>query len=382
MKNKKILYVCSAYPHPIDDGIKKINVNLIKEFIQQGHELTLVVPSEHNDTSEEFEKLKIIKYDKKRTIWKLLRNFFLLQPLYFGFYYDSKLLKKINKDNFDLIFYDFYPLTQYSSNKKNELFMMPDSMKQLAWSGFRNENGFVRKLYLFINYLLASQYNKKICGLKKLYVSKEDMKIDLLSKSYFFKIPADNRNFSKYQDNDFNSTELLFRGLMDFEPNITAIKSFYNDVFIHLIEKYPKITMKIVGKNPSNDLINSVCKNSHFTGFVDDIFDEMSQSGIHIVPMSSGTGVKTKMLDSIALKRLVFATSKSINGIFDSIEEAKNNGVIVYENKEEFFFYFDKIMKNELDYNLLVNKAYDFLMQNNYSNKVEELIKMAEEDIN
>lgn len=377
MKNKRILYFCSSYPYPIDDGIKKINVNLINEFLAQKYDVTLIVPDDCDYVPEYFNKLEVIKYNKKRTLSKLFRSFLLLEPLYFGLYYDKNIFKNISKKNFDLIFYDFYPLTQYSSNEKNEIFMMPDSMKQLAWSGFKNEKGMVRKTYLLINYLLANIYNKKIQNIKKLYVSSEDIKIDKLENSYFFKIPADNYDFKKYQQNNFNKSEILFRGIMSFEPNITAVKSFYNEIFIDLIEKYPEITLKIVGKNPSLGLQKELNKNCEFTGFVDDIFDVMSRSAIHIVPMTSGTGVKTKMLDSIALKRLVFATPKAINGIFDNIEEARENGIIVYETKGEFFDKFDKMLKNKFDYTRMTDKAYSYLMKNSYSNKTNELFNIV-----
>ncbi len=382
MKTKKILYFCSSYPYPIDDGIKKINVNLINEFIFQGHEVTLVIPDECDIIPDYFSKIKIIKYNKKRTITKLFRSLFLLEPLYFGLYYDKSVFKKIRKEDYDLVFYDFYPLTQYSSGMKNEIFMMPDSMKQLAWSGFKNEKGILRKTYLFINYLLANIYNNKIQNIKKLYVSNEDIKIDKLQNSFFFKIPADNYDFKKYQQNNFNKNEILFRGIMNFEPNITAVKNFYNDIFIDLIKKYPNINLKIVGKNPSDKLKNKLEINCTFTGFVDDIFDEMSKSAFHIVPMTSGTGVKTKMLDSISLKRLVLATPKAINGIFNSVEEARENGIIVYEDKEYFFDFFDKIIENKFDYNGMVDKAYNYLMKNNYNKKIDELFNIASKEIN
>ena len=61
MKTKKILYFCSAYPYPIDDGIKKISVNLINEFINQNFDVTLVVPNEHTFIPEYFSKVKVIK---------------------------------------------------------------------------------------------------------------------------------------------------------------------------------------------------------------------------------------------------------------------------------------------------------------------------------
>lgn len=374
MKTKRILYFCSAYPYPIDDGIKKINVNLINEFINQKCEVTLVVPK--SNKNDEFKKVNIIEYKKKRNIFSILKDLFLLQPLYFSLYFDKDLLNKIDKSAYDLIFYDFYPLTQYSSNLKSELFMMPDSMKELAFSNFKNEKNFIKKIYSLLNYFLSYFYNLRIKKLKKLYVSNEDIKIDKIENSHFFKIPADNINFEKYQNNNFNMNEILFRGVMSFEPNITAVKSFNNEIFLDLIKKYPQIKFKVVGKDVSNELKNEL-NNCEFVGFVPDVFEEMSKSGIHIVPMNSGTGVKTKMLDSIALKRIVFATAKSINGIFENIQEARENGILVYTNKEEFFEYFDKLLNNEINYNENTQKAFDFLAQNSYAKKIEELINLA-----
>lgn len=374
---KKILFFCSSYPYPIDDGIKKININLILELIKQKYNVTLVVPIEDEYVPEFFKQVDVIYYTKKRTVSKMIRSILLLQPLYFGLYFDKNILKQIDKKDFDLIYYDFYPLTQYHSKLKNEIFMMPDSMKHLAWFGFKNEKSFIRKVYMFINYLLARVYNQKIHGIKKLYVSDEDIRLDKIRNSYFFKIPADNYDFRKYHSIKSNKNEILFRGVMDFEPNITAVESFYNEVFSELALKYPKVTFKVVGKNPSFELQEKIRKNTVFTGFVEDIFDEMSKSAIHVVPMVSGTGVKTKMLDSIALKRLVFATPKAINGIFKDIDEAKQNGIIIYHNKDEFFYFFDKMVKNELDYKVLVDKAYNYLMQISYNSKIDELFEIV-----
>lgn len=379
MKYKKILYFCSAYPYPIDDGIKKINANLISEFINNGMDVTLIVPDEGSISSEYFSGLKVIKYKKQRSIFKMIKDLFLLRPLYFSLYFDSNLVVKIEKNCYDLIFYDFYPLTVYSSNLKNEIFMMPDSMKELAYSNFKNEKNLIKRLYSFLNYILSIMYNFRIHSLKKLYVSKEDIELDNLKNSYLFKIPADNFNFKEYQGGEFNLDEILFRGVMDFEPNLTAIENFYENIFLQLIKKYPNLKLKIVGKNPPKSLSMYMIKNTIITGFVDNIFKEMSQSGIHIVPMNSGTGVKTKMLDSIMLKRIIFATPKSINGIFDSVEEALDNGIVIYKNVNEFFYFYEKLISNEINYKEMTNKAYDFLNKNSYSKKIDELFKIVGE---
>jgi len=303
------------------------------------------------------------------------------KPLYFGLYYDDSINKKIDKSEYDLIFYDFYPMTQYGSGFKNELFMMPDSMKQLAYSNFKNEKHILKKTYSFVNYLLSMRYNTHLEKFKKLYVSEEDIKLDGIKNSYFLKIPMDEVNQKKYHKIKIDKKELLFRGVMSFEPNITAVKKFYNEIFLNLLVKYPSIIFKIVGKDPSEELQNELTENTFFTGFVEDIMDEMSKSAIHVAPIYSGTGVKTKIIDSIALKRLVMTTPKGIGGIFENVKEARDNGIIIFENRDDFFRQYDDIVNDKINYDEMTKKAYNFLNKETYEKKIYELFEIAKKDI-
>lgn len=370
---KNILLFLSASPLPIDDGIKKINNNLIRTFLEQGHKVTLVLPE---GSGKPYAETFYFYYQKKRTLVSLIGALISGKPLYFPLYFDRRF--KVDYSLFDVIFYDFYPMTQYSKGQKNELFMMPDSMVALAWSQVKNTPSFLRKIYHLLNFLLAKNYNRRIKKLKKLYVSKEDIRLDDLKNSYFFKIPADEVDLGRYQSTVFDTKEIMFRGVMSFEPNITAVKNFYHEIFLELIKKYPDFRLKVLGKDPSRELQAEMPVKTRFTGFVDDIFQEMAESGIHIVPMLSGSGVKTKLLDSMALKRLVFATPKAIHGVFEDVQEAKENGVLIYTDKEEFFYYFDMVVNHQIDYQQMTEKAYKYIRKNSYKEKIEELMQLAQ----
>jgi len=381
MRAKKVLYFCSSCLNPVDDGIKKISVNLINEFAHRGCNLTLVVPGDCNIFNEHFNGSGMVKYAQVRTIKKMLINLALLRPLYFGFYYDKTIFEQVNKSDYDLIFYDFYPLTQYSSNVKNEVFMMPDSMKALALSVVKNENSIINKLYWSLNYLLSSVFNQRISNLKKLYVSKEDIEMDGMQNSYFFKIPADLNIDKRYHSVKRKRKVILFRGGMSFEPNMTAISYFYHDIFLKLIRKFPEITLKIVGTPPSKKIQHDMNRNTVFTGFVDDVYQVMSEAAVHIVPMRSGTGVKTKMLDSMALKRLVFCTPMAVNGIFDSVEEAVENGIVIFDDHESFICQFEQYLSGELNYTEMTDRAYSYLEKDSYSNKIDEIFEILNREV-
>jgi len=387
MSSKRILFVCSSCPYEQGDAIMEINTQLISEFLKQDFRVTLVVPESCSEIQLHYQKLEIITYTKQQSIWKMLRCFFQLRPLYFGLYYDSSLKNKLDKSLFDLIHYDFYPLTQYASMLEKEIYFMPDSMKDLALSGYKNSENLIHKIYWLINYLFARFYNKRIAKLKKLYVSQQDIKKDNIPNSYFFKIPANLHNLSKYiavpidENSERENNTILFRGGMKFEPNITAVDYFYNNIFLKLLNKYPDARLKVVGAEPVFGFKENLNRNVTFTGFVDDVYKEMISSSLHIVPMQSGTGVKTKMLDSIALKKLVFCTPMSINGIFDSVEHAKAQGVVVFKDYNEFEYYFDQYIAGTLNYSQMTDKAYDYISNNTYRYKIEQLMKISKRDI-
>jgi glycosyltransferase involved in cell wall biosynthesis len=168
---------------------------------------------------------------------------------------------------------------------------------------------------------------------------------------------------------------------MEFEPNITAVDDFYHEIFLDLIDDYPDINLKIVGRLPNKIFQQRICKNIVYTGFVDDVNQVMSESSLHIVPMKSGTGVKTKLLDSIALKRLVFCTPMSINGVFESVDEARDSGIIVYANAKEFRYYYEMYLSKKLNYTDMTNKAYDYIKRNSYSLKIEELLEISKQEL-
>lgn len=371
---KEVLFVLSAPPLPIDDGIKKINDNLIRAFLEEGYRVTLAVPEGGAELPYPVQR---ITYRKRRTLPGLLAALAKGKPLYFPLYYDPALKAGIDKERYDLIFYDFYPMTQYADGLAKEIFLMPDSMKALALSSARNEKGMVRKLYGYLNYLLARRYNRRIGGLKKLYVSREDIEIDGLPNSRFFKIPPDLGDFRSYREQEADPDLLAFRGVMSFEPNVTAVRTFYRQVFRPLASRFPRARFKVIGKDPSPELVRSCPENTLFTGFVDDVFAEMAAAAVHVVPMVSGTGVKTKLLDSIALKRLVFATPKALHGVFDSVEEAEAHGIVVYRDPEEFARKYRAFLDGELDGKAMAEKAYAFATRTTYRDKVAELEALA-----
>jgi glycosyltransferase involved in cell wall biosynthesis len=251
---------------------------------------------------------------------------------------------------------------------------MPDSMKLLHLSNIKNENNILKIIYSIINYFFVCLYNKKkLRAINKLYVSDFDIKYDNIPKSYYFKMPVaiDKQEALKYQSIKPIKNEIVFRGIMNFEPNVTALRNFYYEIFLELKKILPEIKLIVIGASVSDKLRREL-NDVKFKGYVRDMYLEMAKSLFHIVPMVSGSGIKNKLLDAIALKRIVFSTLIGIRGIFKNEEEASKYGVIVYKNKNDFINKFMKIYYNGIDEQRLEG-GFQFLFKETWSKKRREI---------
>lgn len=115
--------------------------------------------------------------------------------------------------------------------------------------------------------------------------------------------------------NEFKNA-IGFWGDLQFPPNKTAVYYFYDNVFSPFLSKQGVIWF-IIGKNPT-DRIKRMARtdpNIRVTGFVENLFDFVSRIPIVINPMVIGGGIKNKVLEAFALRRLVISNTRGIEAI-------------------------------------------------------------------
>lgn len=109
---------------------------------------------------------------------------------------------------------------------------------------------------------------------------------------------------------------LLFTGNMDYPPNIHGALWFYHKVLPRIKARFPQVTFNLVGKNPIRHLTSlKIDSKVNITGFVPDIRPWFDKASLYICPMVSGTGIKNKVLEAMAMEKTIVATSLSLDGI-------------------------------------------------------------------
>ena len=127
------------------------------------------------------------------------------------------------------------------------------------------------------------------------------------------------------QKHDIGDNEriFLFNGLLNYKPNIEALKIILDKInpllIAHAALKYKII---ICGKGlpeEMNELKDYTGKNIVYAGFVNSIEAYLKATDILLNPVQSGGGVKTKMVEAIAYGATVIATETGATGILKDV---------------------------------------------------------------
>ncbi|MGB4970485.1 MAG: glycosyltransferase, partial [Saprospiraceae bacterium] len=108
---------------------------------------------------------------------------------------------------------------------------------------------------------------------------------------------------------------LSFIGSLDWMPNSEAVRWFLNEVWPVLIKKFPFIEFHFAGRNASADLAEINLKGVFFHKNVLDSKKFLLAYPILIVPIFAGSGIRVKILEAMALGRVVITTSIGLEGI-------------------------------------------------------------------
>ncbi len=128
--------------------------------------------------------------------------------------------------------------------------------------------------------------------------------------------------------------ELVFVGNSDHFPNVDAMVWFCSEVLPLLEQKMsalPKIHVMGVWRPNIMERLKEIFPIINFTGFVDDLEGFMNGK-ISIVPIRIASGMRMKILDSIASAAPVITTSKGCEGL----PMVNNENCLIADTEEDF----------------------------------------------
>ena len=118
---------------------------------------------------------------------------------------------------------------------------------------------------------------------------------------------------SPYQQNE---RVLVFTGAMDYWANADAVKWFAEQVFPAIYRQNESVRFYIVGSKPTREVLALAEKPGIVvTGTVKDIRPYIAGAEVVIAPLRIARGIQNKVLEAMAMGKVIVATPAAIEGI-------------------------------------------------------------------
>lgn len=358
---KKILFVTTRLIYPINDGRKVVLYNYCKGLSEQlGYDVSLFafVDDEEKEVKQPDFISKIYYGDTPKKIEKI-KNLFLKSiiarkwPLQVSLYYskktNEKLLKVIEEYKPDIVMCDMARTAEYLKNlhndKYNKILDMDDLISKRYLRQLESKSigasaigAYSKKLPKFLNKLTNCSFIiKKVLKTEANLLSKYEMEVSKYYNHVIFVSPIETQEFNKkIQSNsattitigvDYNyfSKQVTNRKLPNYigylgnmyvAHNKDAVYHFINNIFPSILKQKPDTVFRIIGRCPE-ELIDKYKdnKNIEVTGEVDDIRKYMEECTVSVAPFIYGTGIKTKILETMAMGVPVVTNSIGKEGL-------------------------------------------------------------------
>lgn len=116
---------------------------------------------------------------------------------------------------------------------------------------------------------------------------------------------------------DYSKTDLFHVGAMDWRPNQEAVRKI-ETLLPQIRKQLPEIRFRVVGKKAALHIQDNPSLGIEVQGYVKNLKEFVAEQGILISPILSGSGVRIKLLEMMALGIPIVTTKAGAQGLFDT----------------------------------------------------------------
>jgi glycosyltransferase involved in cell wall biosynthesis len=352
----KILQLCKKFPYPLRDGESIAVNNLSRALKEEGCEISLLAmnTSKHFYDSAilpgalaHYREVISVNVDNRIRAWDAFKNLFSEESYHISRFvspaFTRKLHQVLSEKDYDLIQLETPYLAPYipviRQATKAPIAMRAHNVEHEIWDRISRNTRFLPKKW-YLQYLTRKLKTYEIQQLNNYNVLVAITERDLgkframgfrnLGLAVPIGInPDDYRpNFNSYQQH----LSISFIGSLDWLPNQEGLMWFLDKVWERVHSHFPNLTLHIAGRNTPDWILSMKRKNVVIHGEVPSAKHFINKHSLMLVPLRSGSGMRAKILEGMALGKTVISTSIGLEGI-----HAQDRGeVLIADTAEEF----------------------------------------------
>ncbi len=353
----KVLQLCHKPPQPaIDGGCIAIN-NITKGFLRNNIPVKVLTiatkkhPFLPNKIEPQFLKQTQIEaafVDTELNIVDAFSNLVTSDSYnvsrFFSPDFDRLLRRTLEQETFDVIHLESLFMTTYLGTikrlSKAKVILRSHNLEYMIWERLANSTtNKAKKIYLKILAKQLKRYELNIInqvdGIAS--ITHEDgekyKKMGCTRPIETIPFGIDLVDYNGFSLPDISQIDLFHIGSMDWKPNLEGVAWFLEKVFPKIHHEFPNLKFHLAGRNMPNWLLeNSEHSNVINQGEVDSAQEFIQQHQIMVVPLLSAGGMRIKIIEGMALGRVVLSTSIGAEGI--DYTDRKN--ILIANKKSDF----------------------------------------------
>ncbi|WP_443944750.1 glycosyltransferase family 4 protein [Pedobacter sp. AW1-32] len=352
----KILFITKRIPFPPNSGYPIVVYNTIKGLLQLGADITLfsLNPLKGHFDAEDisdpvFEQIKFhsVDLDTEVNVWSAFFNIFTNESYNVSRYFTedaTRQLENLLRENtFDVIQFEGLFVVPYldtvKENSNAKLIYRAHNIEFTLWERLSlSERFLVRRKYLaFLAQRLKAYETDQINRFHHIFAISEPDRQSILR--FGCKIPMSvfpvALDLEKYKiDKSKISFPTLFHlGAMDWRPNQEGLEWFLDDIWPDIEKLNKDLRFYIAGKNMQKHFFEYDSDNLIVEGEVFDAIEFINSKAIMIVPLISGTGMRVKIIEGMAMKKCIIATTTAAEGI----NYRHGHDILIANTADEFY---------------------------------------------
>ena len=360
--------------------------SIINGLIEAGHQLKVLAANnekfnvKESDIPEDYKKktgIELIDVDLRVRPLKAFANLFTNKSYHVERFiskdFKARLVELLEKEQFDVVQLEMLYMAPYvetiREHSKAMIVLRAHNVEHKIWERIAKETKFFLKRW-YINHLANTLKDYELSALETVDgVAAITRKDAAFFRKYCSK-PVIDIPYGVYPEEftpkyDIESTPKFYHiGSMNWMPNSEGIRWFIEEVLPKTVEKVPGFVYHLAGRNMPEWLKTLKNKHVDVVGEVPDAKAFVTNNDVAIVPLLSGSGIRIKIIESMALGKTVITTRVGAEGIL--YDEEVN--VIIAENIAKMVEAIRAINENP-QIAVRIGQAARKLVEENYDNR-------------
>jgi glycosyltransferase involved in cell wall biosynthesis len=349
----KILLLCNKPPYPAIEGGPMAMNSIVTGLLEAGHQVKILAVNNKkynvtiDDIPEDYRRktdIELIDVDLRVRAFKAFKNLFSKKSYHVERFisknFNNRLTEVLKSDTYDVVQLETLFMTPYTEtirkHSKALVVLRAHNVEHLIWERIAKGTRFFLKR-AYINHLAKTLKNYELTAISQVdgiaAITRKDA-------AYFRKYSATTivdipygvypEEFTPNYEID-DKPSFYHIGSMNWIPNEEGIRWFIENCLETVTAKVPDFVFHLAGRNMPEWL--KELKNPHVDviGEVPDAKEFVANHDIAIVPLLSGSGIRIKIIESMAMGKAVITTMVGAEGIL--YDEDVN--IIIAENKAQ-----------------------------------------------